>query len=267
VIYFSRESESSSPRQQTSKRRSLLEQPLAKSASLLQEQLPLACPTKFKPLSSRARMDPACGLPQDSWHVLDESVAFAAAAIASSPPCSPLVEDCTEQRFPLNLWDTSLCMSNLSTGVNSQYKLQILVSDDVNNNTNHNVCAHHLWRVWGRVGGAGGGGSKLQRFGSVEEAKKEFAMLFKKQTGNEWLDRAHNFEKKAGKFAQLDIQYEDAAAANSGDNNDKKIAATIRAGDANSKLDARVQEVITLMFDPAIGKSANCCFFSFCLSF
>jgi predicted DNA-binding WGR domain protein len=152
----------------------------------------------------------------------------------------------------VNLWDTSLCMSNLSTGTNSHYKLQILVSDDANNH--HAGC--YLWRVWGRVGGAGGGGSTFQQFGSVDEAKKEFAMLFKKQTGNEWLHRA-TFEKKAGKFAQLGIQYDDATAAPKSEN-EKKMAATIRAGDANSKLDARVQEVIALMFDSALGKLEKC---------
>lgn len=189
---------------------------------------------KLKPALSRALVDPDSGLDHD-FHVLDEGKAKG--------------EACFDEPFPLDLWDTTLCNTDLSTGINSVYKLQILVPDRPSGNR----C--YLWRQWGRVGrvtGKAGGGEKLNGFGTIEAAKAEFCSLFKKQTGNLWQDRK-NFVKKPKLFMQMDVSY-----SVNGEAKKTAEAPLIKAGtiDPSSKLDPRVQHVISTMFDPAFGTLA-----------
>jgi len=111
----------------------------------------------------------------------------------------------------------------------------------------------YLWRAWGRVGGQGGGGTKLEGFGSIPQTKTEFAKLFKKQTGNEWEDRK-TFVKHPGKFFQLDVSYyakdDDEDDSDSDGGTGKKVKLAV--GDPNSKLPLRVPPVISAMFDSSI---------------
>ncbi|XP_050237867.1 poly [ADP-ribose] polymerase 1 [Mercurialis annua] len=99
-----------------------------------------------------------------------------------------------------SIYNTTLNMSDLSTGVNSCYILQIIQDDKGSN------C--HVFRKWGRVGNDKIGGNKLDRM-SKSEAVTEFKRLFLEKTGNSWeaWEQKQNFQKRPGKFFPLEIDY------------------------------------------------------------
>lgn len=99
-----------------------------------------------------------------------------------------------------SVYNTTLNMSDLSTGVNSYYILQIIQDDKGPD------C--HVFRKWGRVGNNKIGGIKLDEM-SKSDAICEFKRLFLEKTGNSWeaWEEKRNFEKKPGRFFPLDIDY------------------------------------------------------------
>jgi len=198
---------------------------------------------------SRACVDPDSNLTSTHF-VLDEGYHHLVA-----PPNK-------SERFPTDLYDVTLCMTNIQDGTNSKYKLQILIPDTKfgppsttpqksgNGRRKRKIGGSvYLWRVWGRVGGDGGGGNKLEKFPTVDAAKKEFCKLFNKKTGNEWTNRK-NFVKKSGKnmFYQMDVCYDFDDDDDDGSNKKRKKGA-VCSGDPNSKLPKRVQDVISSIFD------------------
>ncbi|KDO68484.1 hypothetical protein CISIN_1g035625mg [Citrus sinensis] len=92
-----------------------------------------------------------------------------------------------------SVYNTTLNMSDLSTGVNSYYILQIIQDDKGSD------C--YVFRKWGRVGNDKIGGSKLEEC-SKEDAVCEFKRLFLEKTGNPWeaWEQKQNFQKKPGKI-------------------------------------------------------------------
>ncbi|KAJ4822115.1 Poly [ADP-ribose] polymerase 1 [Turnera subulata] len=99
-----------------------------------------------------------------------------------------------------SIYNITLNMSDLSTGVNSYYILQIIQDDKGSD------C--HVFRKWGRVGNDKIGGIKLDEM-SKADAICEFKRLFLEKTGNSWeaWEAKKNFEKKPGRFFPLDIDY------------------------------------------------------------
>ncbi|KAL7113065.1 hypothetical protein ACP275_04G040200 [Erythranthe tilingii] len=99
-----------------------------------------------------------------------------------------------------SIYNTTLNMSDLSTGVNSYYILQI-IQDDKNSNC-------HVFRKWGRVGNEKIGGTKLEQM-SKTYAIQEFKRLFLEKTGNSWeaWEDKKDFRKQPGRFYPLDIDY------------------------------------------------------------
>ncbi|XP_062080552.1 poly [ADP-ribose] polymerase 1 [Humulus lupulus] len=98
-----------------------------------------------------------------------------------------------------SIYNTTLNMSDLSTGVNSYYILQIIQDDK--------SLDCYVYRKWGRVG-TKIGGEKLEEF-SKSDAISEFKRIFREKTGNSWeawLEK-QNFQKQPGKFFPLDIDY------------------------------------------------------------
>ena len=59
-----------------------------------------------------------------------------------------------------------------------------------------------MFRSWGRVGTTIGG-TKLEDFGDLTEAKESFKFQFADKTGNRWSKRKE-FAKKAGKMQGRD---------------------------------------------------------------
>ena len=64
---------------------------------------------------------------------------------------------------------------------------------------------YSLFRCKGIIGGEGWYGEEVML--TLEEAEREFESEFYEQTGNQWADR-HNFQKKYGKKAMVDVSYE-----------------------------------------------------------
>ncbi|XP_057858020.2 poly [ADP-ribose] polymerase 1 [Cryptomeria japonica] len=131
-----------------------------------------------------------------------------------------------------NIYNTTLNMSDLSTGINSYYILQVIEND------NKGGC--HVFRKWGRVGSNKIGGQKLERM-PKSDAVHEFKRLFLEKTGNTWeawLNK-DNFEKQPAKFLPLEIDY-------GVDESRQKEIATMGS---KSKLDPRVIDLMKLLFD------------------
>ena len=99
------------------------------------------------------------------------------------------------ESFPTQLYDVAMLKTDVATGQNSRYNLQVLESDS---GGHAGGGRWFLWRVWGRVGGEGGGGTKLEAYDSAGEAKSVFVKLFKEKSGgNEWAAR-RTFQKRPG---------------------------------------------------------------------
>ncbi|CAA0832165.1 Poly [Striga hermonthica] len=99
-----------------------------------------------------------------------------------------------------SIYNTTLSMSDLSTGINSYYILQIIQDDKSSD------C--YVFRKWGRVGNEKIGGNKLEEM-SKSDAIREFKRLFLEKTGNSWeaWEGKKDFHKQPGRFYPLDIDY------------------------------------------------------------
>ncbi|KAG6785819.1 hypothetical protein NC652_005430 [Populus alba x Populus x berolinensis] len=130
-----------------------------------------------------------------------------------------------------SIYNTTLNMSDLSTGVNSFYILQIIQDDK--------GLECYVFRKWGRVGNEKIGGNKLEEM-SKSDAIHEFKRLFLEKTGNPWeaWEQKKDFLKKPGRFFPLDIDY--------GVN--RQVTKKTRR-DADSKLAPPLVELMKMLFD------------------
>ncbi|KAK4784448.1 hypothetical protein SAY86_018816 [Trapa natans] len=130
-----------------------------------------------------------------------------------------------------SIYNTTLNMSDISTGVNSYYVLQIIQDDKSSN------C--YLFRKWGRVGNERIGGNMLEGM-SKSDAIHEFKRLFLEKTGNTWeaWESKENFQKQPGSYFPLDIDY------GVGKQVTRKIL-----NDEDSKLPPPVKELIKILFN------------------
>ncbi|XP_031502932.1 poly [ADP-ribose] polymerase 1 isoform X2 [Nymphaea colorata] len=99
-----------------------------------------------------------------------------------------------------SIYNTTLNMSDLSTGINSFYILQVIEDD--------RGADCFVFRKWGRIGNDKIGGTKLEEM-SKSDAIHEFKRLFLEKTGNTWeaWEGKQNFEKQPGRFFPLEIDY------------------------------------------------------------
>ncbi|KAL2609830.1 hypothetical protein R1flu_028403 [Riccia fluitans] len=131
------------------------------------------------------------------------------------------------------IYNVTLNMSDLSTGINSYYILQIIEHDQ--------KAVHHLFRKWGRVGSSKIGGQKLEKMGK-KHAIDEFRRLFTEKTGNHWQywENKQDLEKQPGKFYLVDIDY--------GVDEQAPAQGLVPAG-SKSNLDPRVISLLKMIFD------------------
>lgn len=134
-----------------------------------------------------------------------------------------------------DVYSTVLGLTDLQSGTNKYYKLQILESDK----------GHSYWvfRSWGRIGTTIGG-KKLEKVDTLAEAKKIFTSHFSEKSGNLWENR-HNFKKVAGKMYPMDLTYGDE---------ENEITSLATVGNTESKLPKPVQDLVTMLFDVDIMK-------------
>ncbi|XP_010038006.2 poly [ADP-ribose] polymerase 1 [Eucalyptus grandis] len=137
-----------------------------------------------------------------------------------------------------SIYNTTLNMSDLSTGVNSYYILQIIQEDRGSD------C--YLFRKWGRVGNEKIGGSKLEEL-SKSDAIHQFKRLFLEKTGNPWeaWESKENFQKQPGRFYPLDIDY-----------GVSKQATKKTSDDADSQLAPPLKELMRMLFNVETYRSA-----------
>ncbi|XP_001947212.1 poly [ADP-ribose] polymerase [Acyrthosiphon pisum] len=126
------------------------------------------------------------------------------------------------------VWNANLCLSDVQTGKNSYYKLQLLESD--NNNR------YWVFRSWGRIGTTIGG-FKTNEHESLQEAKQSFELFYEDQTGNAWRNRNH-FVKVPGKKVPVETDY--------GQDESKTLDSI---SNIPCKLPEPVQRLIRLLFD------------------
>lgn len=136
------------------------------------------------------------------------------------------------------IYNTTLSLSDLSTGVNSYYILQIIEHDSKN--------IHHVFRRWGRVGNSKIGGSKCDEL-SKSAAIREFKKLFREKTGNDWeaWQSKMNFRKQPNRFYPIEIDY--------GIGESSKVGKPLGT---NSKLHPRVVNLMKMLFDIETYKAA-----------
>ncbi|XP_018335477.1 poly [ADP-ribose] polymerase [Agrilus planipennis] len=89
--------------------------------------------------------------------------------------------------------------TDIQSGKNSFYKLQLLEADNKNK--------YWVFRSWGRIGTIIGS-SKVEPMSSLHEAKNHFCNLYEEKTGNDWETR-DDFEKVPGKMYPIDVDYGD----------------------------------------------------------
>ncbi|XP_057509297.1 poly [ADP-ribose] polymerase 1 [Actinidia eriantha] len=138
-----------------------------------------------------------------------------------------------------SIYNTTLNMSDLSTGINSYYILQIIQEDK-------GSCCY-VFRKWGRVGNKKIGGIKLDEM-VKSDAIVEFKRLFLDKTGNTWeaWEKKKNFQKQPGRFFPLDIDY--------GVN--KEVSKKKNLNDAGSLLAPPLKELIKMLFNVEAYRSA-----------
>uniref|UniRef100_A0A1J3D9A5 Poly [ADP-ribose] polymerase n=1 Tax=Noccaea caerulescens TaxID=107243 RepID=A0A1J3D9A5_NOCCA len=142
-------------------------------------------------------------LPYDRYRIEDVGEGMVTVKVkgrSAVHEASGLQEHCHILEDGNSIYNTTLSMSDLSTGVNSYYILQIIQEDKGSD------C--YVFRKWGRVGNEKIGGNKLEELPKTG-AIYEFKRLFLDKTGNTWesWEQKKNFQKLPGKFLPLDIDY------------------------------------------------------------
>lgn len=140
---------------------------------------------------------------------------------------------------PFAVYNAMLNQTDIGANNNKYYILQVLEHDSKHE--------YATWFRWGRVGKVAG--TKLEMHGSkVLAATHAFSKKFNDKTGNCWYDlfctaNPPPFKKQKGKYDMLDMDYGE------GEENTAKDAAKSVKKEIPSTLDARVQNVVDLIFN------------------
>ncbi|KAG5197690.1 hypothetical protein JEQ12_008419 [Ovis aries] len=108
------------------------------------------------------------------------------------------------------------------------------------------------WTHWGRVGEVGQ--SKLNRFVSLEDAKKDFEKKFRDKTKNSWAER-DRFVAHPGKYTLIEVQREDEAQEAVVQADRGPVRAVVQRVRPCS-LDAATQKLITNIFSKDMFQNA-----------
>ncbi|CAH0546205.1 unnamed protein product [Brassicogethes aeneus] len=111
---------------------------------------------------------------------------------------------------------------------NSYYKLQLLEANKGG--------SYWVFRAWGRIGTTIGG-TKLESFDTLHDAKKKFEEMYEEKSGNYWEHREH-FVKVPGKLYPIDVDYNE-------DSPEEKLDIV----ESESNLKKPVQDLMKLIFD------------------
>ncbi|XP_013185212.2 poly [ADP-ribose] polymerase isoform X1 [Amyelois transitella] len=123
-----------------------------------------------------------------------------------------------------------LSKTDIVSGKNSYYKLQLLKSDVAD--------MFYLFRAWGRIG-TPIGGNKTENFRSLPDAVRQFKFFYQDKTQNDW-DCREYFEKVPGAYYPHDVDYSDG---------DKKENLRAMELDSKCSLPEPVQKLVQKIFD------------------
>ncbi|RXG57291.1 Poly [ADP-ribose] polymerase 1 [Armadillidium vulgare] len=126
------------------------------------------------------------------------------------------------------LYSVVLGLVDISKGMNSYYKLQVLEADDKSD--------WYLFRSWGRIG-TNIGDFRLENKDDLQDALADFNKLYEEKTGNRF--KSKNQEKLPGYWYPLDIDH--------GEKNKELQKLSVKK--SKSKLALAIQELISLIFD------------------
>ncbi|XP_055309208.1 poly [ADP-ribose] polymerase [Sitodiplosis mosellana] len=120
-----------------------------------------------------------------------------------------------------------LCNVDIAKDKNSYYKIQLLESDR----------DHRYWvfRSWGRISTTIGS-TKLETYGSLEQAREAFEQIYEERTGNFFGEK--KFVKYPGKYYKMDIDY-----------GEEEEVRKLTESKIKSTLATPVQDLIKLLFD------------------
>ncbi|KAJ3046886.1 Poly [ADP-ribose] polymerase 3 [Rhizophlyctis rosea] len=129
------------------------------------------------------------------------------------------------------IYDVMLNQVNIGNNNNKFYVIQLIT----------HPYAFVVFTRWGRVGE--NGQQAQTTFGSIDEAKNEFAKKFKAKSGNTWSsDIRESFEPKSGKYTLLEMSYED-------DDGTPEAAAKEAENTLPCSLDKPTASLLSLIFD------------------
>jgi predicted DNA-binding WGR domain protein len=149
------------------------------------------------------------------------------------------------------IWSVTLTSSDVATGHNSFYMLQLLENDSSTMNNRF-----HLYRGWGRIGSKVGG-QTISSDLTQEHAKKEFSKLFHEKSGNDWSTYPSSFAKQAGKMIVVDVDYSSSSSSSSNkEQNSSSGGSCTWKVNAASKLQPEVQQLVISLFDMKQMKAA-----------
>lgn len=100
-------------------------------------------------------------------------------------PDSNLEDEAHVLKDNKDVYNAVLGLTDIQSGKNSYYKLQVLEADKGNQ--------FYLFRSWGRIGTTIGG-TKLEEMSTKYKAIERFKVLYAEKTGNEFDEREY-FEK------------------------------------------------------------------------
>lgn len=152
-------------------------------------------------------------------------------AIPVDNECKQCIDDYQVYTNASTVYNAMLNQTNVGQNNNKYYLLQLL--------KHKNKSTYCVWFRWGRIGKIAG--TNLQYL-PLDEAINAFEKKFKDKTNNHWADR-NNFTKFAQKYDLLQMDY--------GESQVKAKQVKHEKIEVPSKLDAKVQEVMNLLFDMA----------------
>lgn len=151
---------------------------------------------------------------------------------------------------PSGAYSATLSMSDVTSGHNSFYVLQLL-KDDAGPN-------FYLFRRWGRIGTSIGGNTKKE-YKDETKAVQDFCNVFRDKTGNSWsqgIRTGAGFRKVPGKFSLVETDYTDLKATtackkseSNGTSASAAIDLTAEGAAEASSVPERVQKLISHWFD------------------
>jgi poly [ADP-ribose] polymerase len=187
-------------------------------------------------LSGAASLKAKPSSPVDAVKEEFAAVGGGAADLEPVPAVTPLLPGRVVGRYGSHLFDASLVKTDVGSGRNAFYHLQLLTPSTV-------------VRRWGRVGTTQGG-TKVEEFGSWVEAAEALAAVFREKTGNLFAQPRTSFTPLPGFMRLVDKEYGPASTASSDASGGSSASSPLdHWSPATSSLDEPTARLVAQLFD------------------